>query len=458
MDQESQLLPKDLLHSLHGGTPEDSGRDTIILVEPDEAVRRIMVRILGKIFPGYKIDGFSDQHLSAAHIRDSAADRVAMAIDTDNDTNEALVLTRCDERGTFTGSGSKEIDFTRVPIILAPGFETDKGPTIRALLDERKIDGVISKPVDAAQIEQICGRAIESRLSLFNETESESKKAVLADFVEYAKSFLPLWKKIISECSCYPDGPVPEEDTIECDFSTMYSGLNDLESLITDLQARSHDLDKKFLSKMLHDIANKLWISSLVDAVLENKASSRLTPQEQKGLKVLYEQFSAFIVYFQRIQTANRGTSFRTWTDVRRGRMNFVQESQKLNLGGVKSVCIIDDDPTIHSSCSRIIRTAGGVCFAASSQEDLASLGHDESEKIDLFLLDNDLGEGRRGYQLISSIRGRWPDALIIAHTGDSDALNKDPENPYKTEGVEVVSKHEWTAISGIIRRKFQEI
>lgn len=50
--------------------------------------------------------------------------------------------------------------------------------------------------------------------------------------------------------------------------------------------------------------------------------------------------------------------------------------------------------------------------------------------------------------------RENYPQALIVVHTSDAVALNVDSANPYREQGVEVVSKRAWHAISGVMRRK----
>ena len=154
------------------------------------------------------------------------------------------------------------------------------------------------------------------------------------------------------------------------------------------------------------------------------------------------------------ISAANKGSI--SWTSADQPKLT-PEPEQILRCPEGTRFCVVDDNENVRTVCERVITDAEGRLILTVSGKDEIQKLLDASAagiEIDVFLLDHELGGEFFGHQLIEIIRRCYPQALIIGHTGEAADLNADPDNPYKTAGIEIVGKRQWNGVSGIIRRK----
>lgn len=112
---------------------------------------------------------------------------------------------------------------------------------------------------------------------------------------------------------------------------------------------------------------------------------------------------------------------------------------------------VIDDDLGVVGNLQRHIELAsnGQADFLSASDTDgLAPVSGDV-----VILLDNDLGDGKLGHQLIDELKQKFPDALIVVHTGN--VRDQKAMEPYHDAGLVCVGKMDFGSLSSIINSKF---
>ncbi len=445
--------PAALLRELHGDPSREGNRNVILLVEPDSGVRTLCIRMLSQIFPGYTIDAVEGDAASIEKIRGDASLQIAMIIDFDDEGGSTLSLVRADTEGHLVCSrNDRDTGFLKVPIVLTPKYAYGDDAFFRNLLKEATVDGLVEKPFDRKSFEEILRASIQKRLGVFKDMEADSREIVLSDFMEHVSSLLPYLKKAVLGLSFYSD---EEEDTSASqagDAKVVYNSLNGLEAVFSELQALGPGLDNASLSKLTHDMNNKITPAVvLIKIMLDDDYG--LNEQDRANLSQLDHQISSLINYIRAIMSAYKGESG-TWSAIRSGNIPIMPKGQELVLPKGGRVCVVDDEQAVRMACSRLIKHAGGIAYEVDDRGLMEMIGAEPPEAVDVFLLDHNLSDTVKGHQLIGLIRAIWPEALIIAHTSEANALNRDPANPYKAVRVEIVGKLDTRAMSGIIKRK----
>lgn len=307
------------------------------------------------------------------------------------------------------------------------------------------VDDIIETPLRDSEVVKIFQRAIARRRGLSLELENDAKIAVLKEFTDYYLNLARAWKENASRISFAPKS----EDI--CDF---LSNIDEVIKILGRLSAENPmEISVAALRTYIHDLNNKLTILISYPGFI--KETPGLTPEDDKILTMIEDEAYQLSFYSKQISMAYNGKAF--WQDVKKTKLG-LRTDEKLEIPAGTVFCLIDDDNDILRITRKMIETAGGVAVLVAGKDALEKFFESENAgkglpKVDVFLLDNNLGGGVFGHQLIPLIRSKYPDALIVAHTSDDLSLNNDPKNEYKRAGVEVVGKRHWAAISDAVKR-----
>ncbi|MBI4232057.1 hypothetical protein HY605_02395 [Candidatus Peregrinibacteria bacterium] len=440
---------RERLTQLHGDSTEELRHNSILLVEPDEQVRKVITRILTGIFPGYEIVGVSPEQ-ALEKMRGELKSKLAMVlIDTEEriDLIGTIELLRDD---SVEDSPSNAGD---IPLVLmSAGIVDDSrsggsfNDTIRMWGNEGKIDGLVDKPFSREGLAGALSQAINYKALGVPKSELDARTAVLQEFLASYLDRLPLWLndlrglKIMSQ----PDCQDKEDLTM---VSEAVEGMNKMMAAMA--ATNLSQVTRQVLRKFLHDFASPLLVMAMIfpDLVKEGGA---LQGSDLQTLKILQSELNDLNKVFEQIRSARgeKGGWGKVNLNVNTG--SGVQE-QILELPDGVKACVVDNEELVLNVVSRDLSKAGAAVLTASSLAEIAAI---QDEDVNLVLLDNDLGEGLKGHSLVMAIRARWPQALIVAHTGDAEEITADPDNEYKKFGIEVIPKRAWRALSGVVRRK----
>ncbi len=435
--------PAELLGALHG---EDSERGIILLVEPDEVAREVQARLLDELFPEYGIAVAIDHEDAAAKFSTRFKDRVAMVVAEMDSLSYGLL-------GTLIGEETQGDARTepKMPIVLTLS-DPEKADRAAATLKAGAVDGLINKPFGKEALERMVLESIHRRRALFEDIERECKADTLGEFCAYNIELAKQWAKGVEVVSFFDDSIDYPDDSKEADLIAARKSALGIIGLLSEIAALGPDPGREDLSKLIHDLNNKLFIISYLDILLEND----LGDADKKLLSVMRNEAYQLKRHVDGISSAYKGE--RPWAAVKKADyVSQLREHLEFPKGTV--FCVIDDDEGILKIARRNIEKKGGVAHEVTSEDGAMLLFEDLRAfwpGVDIVLLDNNLGDDKFGHELIDMIRSFFPDVLIIAHTSDAAKINADPENPYKQKEVSVVGKREWGAISEIIRREFK--
>jgi DNA-binding NtrC family response regulator len=82
-------------------------------------------------------------------------------------------------------------------------------------------------------------------------------------------------------------------------------------------------------------------------------------------------------------------------------------------------ILVVDDEVMMRNLILRILESEGYQLTLVSSGED--ALHRLASEKFDLFLIDMKMPD-TNGYDLLKTVKARWPDMAVVVMTGYGDA------------------------------------
>ncbi len=430
MPRETENMdPKEtLLSELQCGSPEQTNRGVILLVEPEEVVQASVINFIDKLYPGYKIEKVCNLSDAVERISRNLSEDIALIVDASGQNNGTCLAKEIEKQ---------KIDLSRVPIVA----ETDNSKE-----QNEKADGVYTEPISLVGLDYSSSDAINNRLTAFRESEATMREKVLSEFIEYAETSLLNWQANLQKV-------YEKFDECEEECEAMASSLILMEQQIEALRDLGTEISAGRLSEIIHDMNNKLSVFLGYIPFFDTKFKK---PNDVELLNSLLKSFQAFANYLKAIRSAYDQSNLGTWKDISSGDLEGVSETQRLEMPEGLKVCVIDDDPEVLSYCSKTIRNAGGDTFEAFDERSLLLIHREIGPSgIDLVLLDNNLGDSKRGNDLIPLIRGLFPKALIIAHTGDAETLKKDPRNPYTSHEVEIVGKHQWNEVSKIIKSHY---
>ncbi len=445
----------ELLTELQGSVGDLSeAPDVVLVVDSDQGVRNALRGIIGRLLPNHLVKEADSCSAAVARMTGDLALRVALVLSLEDDPSKTFLLARNEDNHLRGAPEAEYIDLSRVPIISAPGVWSGKSALVQKLFADGQIDGVIQKPFGLHDAREAILSSVQNRLGLFQEVEGVARHEELEEFIGYCVDFVPSWASRASQVSFLPD---PDQEVAK--FSSEYDARVVVESLVTlqthidELSSFGSDISEDDLSRLSHAIRNTIsYFYGSLQALLE--AKEKLSPDDVLLIDVIYKEVSVLLNWLTYVMRAYKKDALCTWSSLR-AKKHGLSESHKLVLPEGCSVCVIDDDAAIRTACERMINYVGGVAHEAWDGDSLEALyGDAGASGIQVFLLDDDLGESGRGHELIDHIRERWPEALIIGHTGHSVSINADSETPYKAAGVEVAGKNDWNAVSGIIRRK----
>lgn len=460
-NQQAQLAPK--LRELHDEpageeTVQKLRHDSILVVEPDEQVQRAVGRLLTNFFPGYSIIGVSPEQ-AVDKLRGDLRTRIAMVLVDTTGQVDLLSIVELLRREDYAGEAPSHTG--EVPLVLMSAGNADEQgdsrfeETIREWADQGKIDGLIDKPFLPGDFAATIYQAINSRLVGASIGEQAARTRVIESFIADSKERMNLWIRDLRGLSIDPaegSPEAPEEGSPEADLLVVIESLERMIELLSAIaEFRIDELNKKTLGRYMHDIASPLTVAISYARFVDESPS--LSGSDRSTLHIFMAELDKFYKDFDRIRSARKAMV--SWQSLEAEDLDSGIKDQKLEFPrGVKiKACVVDDQKLVIDVVSRDLKRAGVETVTASSLADIQAI---EDEDVNLVLLDNDLGDGLKGHSLIGAIRARWPQALIVAHTGDATDLNDDPNNGYKMQGVEIVGKREWAALSGIVRRKLQ--
>jgi CheY-like chemotaxis protein len=430
--------PKEtLLSELQCGSPEQTNRGVVLLVEPEEVIQASVINFIDKLYPAYRIEKVCNSSDAVERISRNLSEDIALIVVTSSQNNGTCLAKEIED---------EKIDLSRVPIVTVTDNSAEQNEKAKGLIAQGKIDGACAEPLSLVGLDYSSSDAINNRLTAFRESEATMREKVLSEFIEYAETSLLNWKANL---------PKARERFGECkeECDALASSLVLMEQQIEALKDLGTEISADRLSEIIHDMNNKLSVFLGYIPVFSIKSKK---PNDVELLNSLLKSFQTFARYLKAIRSAYDQSNLGTWKDISSGDLEGVPETQRLEMPEGLKVCVVDDDPGVLSYCSKTIRNAGGDTFEAFDEMSLLSIHREvDSNGVDLVLLDNDLGDFKRGNDLIPLIRGLFPRALVIAHTGDAEALKKDPKNPYANHEVEVAGKHQWNEVSKIIKSHY---
>ncbi len=430
------------------GNQPATERPVILIAEKSQEVKTAIVRILSSLFGDFEFQQVDDSVTAAKVLREGLGRKVALVF-AEFDEHSGGDYLICHTRDTSNGNVVPGME--NVPLIAMLG---DITTLAGRFLHEGLIDSSVQKPFDFQALKRAIACAIARREGVFIETEERLRPKVLREFAEYYTNLMTVWKGDLQNISFFtqaPGGAGP--DTKADDLLKVVTSIERLGALIVGIESAGEGLKVEAFRKIVHDINNVLSISfSYIPFILDADAAP--SPQDAAILTRFQNDIHQFQRYLLQIRNAYVGVG--AWSDIQKSHP-VLQLREKLEFPEGTTFLVVDDDEAIINVCRRTIEQAGGEVVAATNRESLACVPDEARPSgVQVVLLDNNLGEGVFGYDLISLIRKKCPGVLIIAHTSDAPGLNSCPTNPYKEAGVEVVGKRDWNAISGIIRRKMK--
>lgn len=430
---------------------ESEDLDVAIVMAADPKLLALGVRILQRVLPDYL--GIIKAG-SCEAVLSRISERVALVMAFDDSDNQARNLAS----SLFINNGEGGNPRSKVPLFLVTDPASMDGET-ETLENFGFVDSLVPLPLSAPQVLQIVNRAMAKRRGLLMELEGAAKVEALKEFVDYYLNLSRIWLANISRVSLAPKpGEAVVEGTPAEDIYYLLQGIEDVIGILTRLGAENFaEISNEALSKYFHDLNNSLSsVFAYPEFVLK---APGLTPEDLGILTMLTAEAHQLNSHSTQISRAYHGAIF--WQDLNRSKL-ILQSREKLEIPPGTSFCVIDDDQGILRVVQKTIEAAGGFSVLVDSREALeklfaASETGESLPEIKIFLLDNDLGNGIFGHQLIPLIRSKYPHALIIAHTSEDLSLNSDPNNEYKKAGIEIVGKRRWGAVSGVVRRKMRK-
>ncbi|MBI5753939.1 response regulator [Candidatus Peregrinibacteria bacterium] len=414
----------------------DPVRNTILVVDGDPTQSAISKRLASSFFPNAEVVEVFSVEVALERMRRDLLDRVA------------LILTSSCEfgRDVFLKTDSDK----KIPLVFLATAEEDS-MTVR----ESKygyFDGISGPAPKEFKAEM--REAIAKRRGLFQEIEKGLKSSVLAEFVGYYVSLIAVWQNDLESSPTFPgkDYVIGEsEDSDAADLKTIYDGASKMDGLFRQYDGRLNvNLSDKDLQKFMHDLGN--YLVPIISWPYFTEERGTLPEAEIAVIRKIKAEGDTMLGHMRLISDAynQRGS----WGRAQRSRP-ILQEKERMEFPRGTFFCLIDDDKAILKITKKTIEAAGGKAITIDGPVALTEmLEAKDLLKVEVFLLDNDLGGGAYGHQLVAAIREKYPHALIIAHTSDVDTINTDHQNPYREQGVEVVGKRAWRAVSGIVRRE----
>lgn len=354
--------------------------------------------------------------------------------------------------------GENGISMPSVPLFLAVdpvGGNDDIGDFAKSGF----VDDIVDLPLKNSEILAVFKNAIARRCNLLGELESVAKIEVLKEFIDYYLTLAGIWKKTVLKLSIAPK-PVEEigSDSPQDDVNYILKGIDGIIIILENLKNRNLSIIPfEVLQKSFHDLNNSLSLVIGFSVTLREFFS--LPAEDIAIFELLEKEANQMSAHMQEIRKGYNGNTF--WQNIKKAGL-VLRAEEKLDIPVGISFCVIDDAAGILNITGRVIEAAEGSAVLVDSKEALEKLFSASGDggslpNIQVFLLDNNLGDGVFGHQLIPLIRSKYPDALILAHTSDSLSLNNDPENEYKKAGVEIIGKREWSAISEVVGRKVRK-
>lgn len=304
---------------------------------------------------------------------------------------------------------------TRDRVLLLIKLAGEEGINSKYLL-ELESEGL----VDPAEIQRAINYAVEMD---FYEEKVESLKADVQKLVDLFNALdLDKFKGEIGE-----------------DVNTSRQSLAALSDIVNGFKPENFAeylkrKDKGPINKFVHDSNNKLaamrgFNSFVIDTLDENH-------KERSKFMQIIDQTESLIEKIQHLKEKKEATQ--DGFNLVRKDLDFI---------------IVEDDPQITGLLKRRLEGTSKSVKTVINQGELQQL--DDSEDQVVILLDNDLGEGQYGHQLIDDLKRKFPNGYIIVHTGDKETLEINPKNPYKNRVAGMVGKNDMATISRYINALF---
>lgn len=434
------------LRNLHPGTD----KNLAVLCEDDEGLRTAMAEMMGKVFQGTGVDvvDFENPTLAIDFLRQSTRLQSLAVVVTDlvmpkmrgddfarflrNNGASPAILLRSSNVQSDHVRGSLFIDDENASKAYAEGF-------IDVLAE--KSQGGNSAEMILRETIALAIRTHVAKVLAVKEHDAKAKEPFLSSFFSDACERVARWDVMTTSV-------LGTKEDEEKDLDTIRRSIEELQLMLEGSAGLEWKENSTNVRKFIHDVNNKLAVVVTIVAILLHRPKG-LTQEDVGQLKKLKEDVDDFTALIKKIGDANKGVEM-GWAAVvahRRGAED--QEDQVLKIPEGLKICVVDDLASIVRACESKIHQARGIASTAKDEESLELAL--KAGGADVVLLDNDLGNGLRGHQLIEAIRTLAPSALIIGHSSDAAGLNSDSGNPYAQAGVPIVDKLEWNAVTKII-------
>ncbi len=417
---------------------EDEERKDIMLIAADSERTDMGKKFLLTLLPNYNIveAGSIDQ----AVVLISAFTKIRTAIIVNFDSTKVSSPSLEEKLAHFDG------EISNAPEILVTGADQggDKSP------DSRGMDSVLTMPLTPDAFKLGMMEAIAKRGEKFEKMEKITRLEVLKEFCEYNGALAEVWNKSLRNI----DGLQGESAE---DVSYMLADCNSIIEILKTLAGyvRLGELSNEYLRESIHSLNSKLTVLTGFPSVM--KESGVLSAKNSEILTMVENESNQMGAHVALISAAYNGRV--SWKKAQCSKP-IARSAHMLECPKETLFCVIDDDEAILKVTRLNIEAAGGKAMVLDAKNKAAMdeffAEGEGRQNIEVFLLDNDLGGGRFGHEFIAKISEKYPQALIIAHTGDAESLNAVTTNPYNEHGVEVVGKRHWKAISEVIRRKMK--
>lgn len=445
--------PAEHLRTLH--EEEASGelkRPDILVVEGVDMVRALIVRHMQELFPDYNILAVADGGEATTKISEELRDSLALVFADTADWHAVIQLLfglREPKKALCIANHGK-----KVPVVLTSASVSEdevadqssfEGKVLGKALERGDLDGFVEKPFAKEQLAAVLADSIAKRAGLFEEAEKMAREHALADFIEYYNDLVQAWEANLESLIETAAGAVRE------DWNYLLGGVASFKATLASMRV---DIDYKTLRKLIHDMNNAMTVLISFSAYL---LEGEVTGSTEEALTVFKAEVRKLNSDVDLIGRANRGDI--SWASADQPKLAPEPEQVLRCLAGTR-FCVIDDNKNIRNVCERVISDAGGnLVMTIAGRDELMALVDSDSVNtpVDVFILDHELGGELYGHDLVETIYRHYPGALIIAHTGKADDLNKDADNPYRRLGIEIIGKRQWNALSGILRRKFNK-
>ncbi len=248
------------------------------------------------------------------------------------------------------------------------------------------------------------------------------------------------WKSHIEVCDGFTeqmrvDGAQTDDQRFT-DIMNIRASLVQLLSILDDVESETLEL-----GKARHDINGVLMVTrSNLTFVIEDEKTIDDDPASLLDLRSTPLQYM-----FEEMEETRK--SLETALMISKLEID-PSMSENFELPEGTTTLMIDDDKRVISAFEKLFSEKDLRFHAVKDDKDLTDwIADNPGAEVNLILLDDQIGGTLRGHTLIDELQAAYPDAKIVAHTGNMKVINSNGENQYSKRGLPVVPKLKLTAI-----------